>query len=394
MFPIADLFNLSAVELYGLRAKAVSEQISLEELGRVFILLNQRRGFLSNRKSVSEDESSTEYKERIASLEKELAGRTIGQKLYSELQESENIFEVLLRERTYQRSSYIEEFDRIWEEQKKYYSVLTGSINEDNNKGTLYDLIRNRIIYYQRPLKSQKGLISECPFERYHKATAKSSPYFELFRIWQKINDLSWKNPNGESFKPTPEQTQKLKNVLWNGENLNSKHKLTISEIKKILGYGRIDKIYLNSTEGDGSRTYAILKNALEEAEIESPERCLFLSLDANDEKGGLLELWHITYSLPTEKEVVNTLGKRFGFSEKQAEIIAKKVGYSSDYGSLSTRAIRKLLPHLEKGLGYSDACDKVGYDHSGYKTEIELQPKLKQFRKNELRNPVVEQIL
>src|SRR5690606_8501528 len=307
MFPTDDLFNLSATELYRLRAKAVSEQISLQKLGRVLVLLNQRRGFLSNRKSISEEENSTEYKERIALLEKELEGRTIGQKLYSELQESESVFEVLLRERTYQRNSYIEEFDRIWDEQKKYYPVLTGGSNEDDNKGTLYDLVRNRIIYYQRPLKSQKGLISECPFEKNHKAAAKSSPYFELFRIWQKVNDLSWKTPDGETFKPTQEQKQKLKDALLNGENLNSKHKLTITEIKKILGYGRNDKIYLNFTELDGSRTYAILKNALEEAEIESPERYLFFSLDANDEKGGLLELWHITYSMPTEKEVVNT---------------------------------------------------------------------------------------
>jgi len=394
MFPTDNLFNLSATELYGLRAKAVSEQISLEELGRVFILLNQRRGFLSNRKSVSEEENSTEYKERIATLEKELAGRTIGQKLYLELQDNENAFEVLLRERTYQRSSYIEEFDRIWDEQKKYHSVLTGGANEDNNKATLYDLIRNRIIYYQRPLKSQKGLISECSFEKYHKATAKSSPYFELFRIWQKVNDLSWKTPNGEMFKPTPEQKQNLKDALWNGENLNGKYKLSITEIKKLLGYGRNEKIYLNFTELDGSRTYSILKNALEEAGIENPDQYLFFNLDVSDEKGGLFELWHITYSLSTEKEVVNALKNRFGFSENQSKIIAKKVGYPSDYGSLSARAIRKLLPHLENGLGYSEACDKVGYDHSGYKTEIELKPKLKQLKKNELRNPVVEQIL
>lgn len=394
MFPTENVFNLSATELYGLRAKAVSEQISLEELGRVFILLNQRRGFLSNRKSVSEEENSTEYKERIATLEKELAGRTIGQKLYSELQDSENAFEVLLRERTYQRSSYIEEFDRIWDEQKKYHSSLTGGANKDNNKGTLYDLIRNRIIYYQRPLKSQKSLISECSFEKYHKATAKSSPYFELFRIWQKVNDLSWKTSNGETFKPTPEQKQNLKDALWRGENLNAKHKLSVTEIKKLLGYGRNEKIYLNFIELDGSRTYAILKNALEEAEIENPDQYLSFNLDASDEKGGLFELWHITYSLSTEKEVVNALKKRFEFSENQSEIIAKKVGYPSDYGSLSTRAIRKLLPHLEKGLGYSEACDEVGYDHSGYKTEIELKPNLKQLKKNELRNPVVEQIL
>lgn len=394
MFPTNSLFNLSAIGLYSLRAKAVSEQITLQELGRVLILLNQRRGFLSNRKSVSEEENSTEYKERIAELEKALGNKTIGQKLYLELQESENAFDVLLRERTYQRKSYIEEFDRIWDEQKKHYSFLTGSSNEDNNKGTLYDLIRNRIIYYQRPLKSQKGLISECPFEKHHKAVSKNSPYFELFRIWQKVNDLSWKTPDGETFTPNEQQKQKLKEALWNGKNLNSKYKLTISEIKKILGYGRNDKIYLNFTELDGSRTYAILKNALIDAEVENPEQFLFFNLDINDEKGGLFELWHITYSLPTEKEVVNTLINRFDFSKNQAKIIAKKVGYSSDYGSLSTRAIRKLLPYLEQGLGYSEACDKVEYDHSGYKTETKLEQRLKPLKKNELRNPVVEQIL
>lgn len=394
MFPKDELLNLSTINLYELRSKAVWEQISLQELGRVLILLNQRRGFLSNRKSVSEEESSTEYKERITELEKALGGKTIGQKLYSEIKEAENVFDVLLRERTYQRNSYLEEFNRIWDEQKKYYPILTGGSNEDNNKGTLYDLICNRIIYYQRPLKSQKGLISECPFEKLHKTTAKSSPYFELFRILQKVNDLSWKTPNGETFKPTQEQKEKLKNELWGKTVVKSKYKLTISKIKDILGYSSREKIYLNFTELDGSRTYAVLKNALEEAGIENPEQYLFFNLDVHDEKGGLFELWHITYSLPTEKEVVNVLKNRFGFSDNQAEIIAKRVGYSSDYGSLSTRAIRKLIPYMEKGLGYSEACDKVGYDHSGYKTEILLQQKLKPLKKNELRNPVVEQIL
>lgn len=393
IFPSKDFFELSAKELYGLRAKAVSEKISLEELGRVLILLNQRRGFLSNRKSISDEENTTEYKERIALLEKELDGKTIGQKLYSELEESNNSFDVLLRERTYQRSSYIEEFDRIWDKQKEYHSILTGGANEDNNKGTLYDLIRNKIIYYQRPLKSQKGLISECPFEKHHKAAAKSSPYFELFRIWQKVNDLSWKTPNGETFFPTEEQKKELKERLWKGE-LNSKYKLSVTEIKNILGYRKNEQVYLNFTELDGSRTYANLKEALINAEIENPEQYLFFNLDKHDEKGGLFELWHITYSLPTEKEVVNTLMKRFDFSEKQSRIIAQKVGYPSDYGSLSTRAIRKLLPHLEIGLGYSEACDKVEYDHSGCKTKVELKSRLKHLKKNKLRNPVVEQIL
>lgn len=394
MYPSKVLFELPSLGLYGLRAKSVTEKVNLEELGRIFILLNQRRGFLSNRKSMSEEENSSEYKERIATLENELDGKTIGQRLYSELQKEENPFDTVIRERTYQRSSYIEEFDRIWDEQKRYHSILTGGPQQDNNKGTLYDIIKNKTIFYQRPLKSQKGLISECPFEKYHKAVAKSSPYFELFRIWQKVNDLSWKTSNGQLFIPSFEQKIELKEALWSGEELNKQFKLSVSKIKNLLGFGRNDRIYLNFTELEGSRTYRVLYDALAEAGVENPEKHLFFDLIKNDEKGGLFELWHITYSLPNEREVASALKKRFGFTEEQSKIISRKAGYPSDYGSLSTRSIRKLLPHLQKGLGYSDACDAVGYDHSGYKTEVVLKPKLGQLQKNTLRNPVVEQIL
>ncbi|MBI1184635.1 type II CRISPR RNA-guided endonuclease Cas9 [bacterium] len=395
MFPTKELFNLSSIELYGLRSKAVTERIELKELGRIMVLLNQRRGFLSNRKSISDEDNSTAFKEKMHELENALKGKTIGQELFNELKKVGQPFEILLRERTYRRGLYLEEFDRIWDMQKSYYpSVLTGGSNEDNNKGTLYHEIRNRIIYYQRPLKSQKGLVSECPFEKHHKAVAKSSPYFELFRIWQKINDLSWKTPTGETHYPTQQQKEKIKDALWLGNDLNANHKLTISKIKLILGYSAREKIYLNFTELDGSSTYSRIKSALINANISDPDKYLFFNPSVNDEKGGLFELWHITYSLPTEAEVASTLQKRFGFSESQSQVIAQKTGYKPDYGNLSTRAIRKLLPHLEKGTGYSSACDIVGYDHSGYKTEIKLNKKLVPLKPNSLRNPVVEQIL
>jgi CRISPR-associated endonuclease Csn1 len=394
MYPSDILFKLATYDLYQLRANAVTKQLSLQELGRILILLNQRRGFLSNRKSNSEEENSTDYKKRIAELQHELHGKTIGQQLFSEIENTKNSFEIILRERTYLRASYIEEFDRIWEFQKKFHSqVLTGGVNEDDNKGTLYNTIRNKIIFYQRPLKSQKGLVSNCPFEKHHKAVTKSSPYFEIFKIWQRLNDLEVTYENGTKTKPTLEQKQELFKLLFFGEKLNSKYKLTVTEIKKVLGLKR-NEGYLNFTELDGSRTYTILKNALTKADITTPEDYLFFNLDKNDEKGGLMELWHITYSIPNENDVVKTLTQRFKFTKEQSEIISKEVGYTSDYGNLSTRAIRKLLPHLQKGLNYSEACDAVKYDHSGYKTKIQLEEKLKPIKQNSLRNPVVEQIL
>lgn len=395
MFPPEAMFKLNAIELYGLRAKAVTQKITLQELGRVLILLNQRRGFLSNRKSNTEEENATEYKQRIFDLQSDLADKTIGQRLYEELLKAKSPIEILLRERTYLRSSYIEEFDRIWECQKEFHQTsLTGGINEDDNKGTFYNTIRNNIIFYQRPLKSQKGLVSNCPFEKHHKSINKSSPYFEMFRIWQRLNDLEWKLPTGESVNPTLEQKNKLFTALFYNVEARSKFKLTISKIKEILGYSSREKIYINFTELDGSRTLSILKTALLKAGIDSPEKYLSFSLATHDEKGSLLELWHITYSLPTEDEVINALVKRFSFNKEQAKIIAIEVGYNTDYGNLSTRAIRKLLPHLQKGLNYSEACDAAGYDHSGYKTKVELQEKLKPVLQNSLRNPVVEQIL
>ena len=268
MFPNDELFKLNSLELYRIRANAVTKKISLEELGRVLILLNQRRGFLSNRKSNSEDENSTDYKKRISELEGELNGKTIGQQLYTELENAKNIFEILIRERTYLRRSYIEEYDRIWEFQKQFYpAILTGGINEDDNKGTLYNTVRNRIIFYQRPLKSQKGLVSECPFEKHHKAVAKSSPYFEIFKIWQRINDLEVAFHDGSKTKPNSAQKKLLFDSLFYGDNLNNKFKLTVTEIKKTLGLKR-NEGYLNFTELDGSRTYSILKSTLIKAEI------------------------------------------------------------------------------------------------------------------------------
>ena len=118
LYPTDDLLQADTETLYGLRARAASEALSLQEFGRVLLHLNQRRGFLSNRMVDDEEAESTEFKDRIRSLEEALEGRTIGQQLNKELTDARHPHEVLLRERTYLRASYLEEFDRIWDVQR------------------------------------------------------------------------------------------------------------------------------------------------------------------------------------------------------------------------------------------------------------------------------------
>ena len=172
MLPTKEYFQLTSLDLYALREKALKEKISLHELGRIFLHLNQRRGYKSNRKAqndTNEDKKDNDsskstkkgYLDLIADREQILLKEklTVGQFLYKQLC-ADPLFRV--KENIFMRSSYIDEFNKIWDVQSKYYPQ---ELNEVNKKQ-----IRDEIIYYQRPLKSQKGLVSVCAFEgRFYK---------------------------------------------------------------------------------------------------------------------------------------------------------------------------------------------------------------------------------
>ena len=52
-----------------------------------------------------------------------------------------------------------------------------------------------------------------------------------------------------------------------------------------------------------------------------------------------------------------------WGLNDAQAYALSN-VSLVSGYGNLSEKAIRKILPHLEEGMGYSDAVIAAGYPH------------------------------
>lgn len=76
----------STLQLWGLRAKAVSEQLSLLELGRVLCHINQKRGYRTV-KSDYGDKKSGEYVQSLVNRYRELhdLGVTVGQYLYKSL---------------------------------------------------------------------------------------------------------------------------------------------------------------------------------------------------------------------------------------------------------------------------------------------------------------------
>ena len=116
-------------------------------------------------------------------------------------------------------------------------------------------------------------------------------------------------------------------------------------------------------------------------------------------------KLWHLLYSFegdntPTGNgRLIQKMTELYGFEKEYATILAN-VSFQDDYGSLSAKAIHKILPHLKEGNRYDVACVYAGYRHSESSLTREeiankvLKDRLMLLPKNSLHNPVVEKIL
>ena len=401
------------------RAKAVYEKLDLESLAVVFQKIN------------SQIKSASGYLGSISDRSKELYfhKQTVGQYLVSLLDKDPN---TSLKNRVFYRQDYMDEFERIWSTQAQFHPQLTTELKKE---------IRDIIIFFQRPLKSQKGLVNICEFEQKQieieingkrktkligpKVCPKSSPLFHEFRIWQTINNLK---VNGKYL--CQEDKEKL------ASELEIKEKLSKAEILKLL-FKNYKELDLNFKEIEGNRTIAALYKSyvqiiemtghgeydtlinLPSDELKKTVSETFHALGYDTgilefdsylqgkdfEQQPIMKLWHLLYSYEGDKSktgndsLINKISELFGFEPEYSKIIAS-VTFSPDYGSLSTKAIKKILPYLKEGNEYSAACRYAGYRHSKKSlTKEELENKtykdhLEQLPKNSLRNPVVEKIL
>lgn len=410
---------------YQLRVQALAEKLDLEHLAIVLQEINNDANKSSGYLGAISDRSKELYFNKI----------TVGQYLYKQIQKNPH---TSLKNQVFYRQDYLDEFEQIWETQANYHKVLTNTLKEE---------IRDVIIFYQRKLKSQKHLISNCQFEKYHKAIPKSSPLFQEFKIWQNLNNLQFKQTNKKtSGIPSQEQEtdyepdEETKTLLFN--ELNVRGDLKANEILKFLGK-KPKEWKCNFEKIEGNRTnqalYAIYKEIADiegygfdwskksALEIKEELKAIFteigikpeiLNFNANKEssdfdKQSSYQLWHLLYSAEDDHKIneddklvygnssvalKKKLHNKYGFKPEYTKWLAN-IKLQQDYGSLSSRAIRKVLPFLQSGNEFSEASKLAGYNHSNSLTKDDLEKRvlkdaLELLPKNSLRNPVVEKIL
>ena len=128
--------------------------------------------------------------------------------------------------------------------------------------------------------------------------------------------------------------------------------------------------------------------------------------LDGKDyERQDTYRLWHLLYSYSEDnsttgnEKLIERICNLLNMDKDSATAFAS-ITYQPDYGSLSSKAMRRILPHMMDGLEYSVACEYAGYRHSRRsltKEEIMSKPlvdTIPLLPRNSLRNPVVEKIL
>ena len=457
MLPDAALIQLPLLELWELRERASTAggRLTLPELGRVLCHINQKRGYRhvkSDAAAIVGDEgekkkdSNSAYLAGIRANDEKLQDehKTVGQYFAEQLRQNQSEsptggISYRIKDQIFSRQRYIDEYDQIMAAQRVHYpDILTDAFIR---------MLRDEVIFMQRPLKSCKHLVSLCEFEKQEKVmrvqqddgkggrqlvgrkvkfgpkvAPKSSPLFQLCRIYEAVNNIRLTRPDGSPRDITLEERAKIV------AHLQSSASLSFAALKKLLKEKALIADQLTSKSGlKGNSTRVALAAALQTysqyhhlLDMELETRMMTVQL--TDEETGevtvrevavvtdsyvhqpLYRLWHILYSIEERDAMRRALITQLGMKEEDLDGGLLDQLYRLDfvkpgYGNKSAKFICKLLPQLQQGLGYSEACAAVGYRHSNSPTSEEitertLLEKIPLLQRNELRQPLVEKIL
>ena len=362
VYPTDDAFmdwqrteDKAQINPYKFRYICLTQKLDLSDITQRFILgralyhLNQRRGFLSNRKETTK-ESDGAVNEGINCLSKEMkdAGcEYLGEYFYQLYQNGTKIRDHY----TARKEHYLKEFKAICAKQE-LDEVLVEKLE--------------RAIFDQRPLKSQKGQVGTCTFEKGKPRCPSSHPLYEDFRMYSFINNIKVQvntlYEQGERCLTNDEKQQII--PLFKRK---SKRTFLFEDIAKKIA-GKNNYCYIRSDEEkpykfnyqmdiqvSGSPVNAQLEEIFGEDWLSSV--CEVYTLANNKSRFQIMnDVWHVLFFYDDEEKMKEFAKDRLQLDDEFAEKFSK-ISIPNDYAALSLKAIRKILPYLRNyGLIYSEA--------------------------------------
>lgn len=378
VYPVGDVLFANWVKLnfnnddapdykspYQLRLELVTTKLdlSLEEnrhkLGRALYHIAQHRGFKSSKKVQTKDEGFNPEEDFIGAERKR-------SKAIADLMEAHNVPTVgaafAHEEKAGRRIRQTLHKDvlrkQLQDEVKKIFQFQALPV-DDEFYGTVA-----KAMFWQRPLRSQKGSVGKCTLEPNKYRCPVSHPDFEAFRAWSFLNNIKYR-------------VKEEKGAQWHQLPLNMREEIYVEKffrtsranfdfyeitqwIKQKNGHDKWELNYNYKTNVAACPVSAGLKSVFgEEWETININHPPNEKRKTKKEIYTIEDIWHVLFSSDDDDFIREFAINALQLDEvKTKKFISLWFSMPVDYGNLSLKAIRNILPFLKPpyGLIYTEA--------------------------------------
>lgn len=394
-----EMFTHSRFEdsVYELRVQALDRVLTKTEFVRLMIHLAQRRGYKSNSKSEeTKDAENGAVKTAISENKKcmdENGYRTVGEMLLNDERfwkrnpDGSKVFiphnQPDIYRTTVERSMIQAEIKLIFEKQREYGCQYATQEFEES----YLDIWSSQRNFDEGPGGNSKyggniieKMLGRCTFEQGELRAAKGSYSAEYFRLLQDVNHLRLIKTSGESTALNAEQRKiyidlAMRSASASYTQLRKALNLPNDVYFNLLRYGS-EKIEKAERKKLGHmKFYHELRKALNSIQKDA---ITALSWEQRDEIAKILLCYKSDDKRTAELSKVNI---------PEVFIPALLTVSTSKTAHLSVKALRKLIPYLEEGMSYTDACREV---YGEQQKTVSKKNKLSLFDIEPINNPVV----
>ena len=372
-------------QVWQLRVEGLDRKLERQEWAAVLLHLIKHRGYLSQRKN----ESKSENKELGALLSGVASNHELLQQATyrTPAELAVKKFEVEEGHIRNQQGAYTHTFSRL--DLLAEMELLFSRQQHFGNPFASEKLLENltSLLMWQKPALSGEAILKmlgKCTFEDEYKA-AKNTYSAERFVWITKLNNLRIQENGLERALNDNERlmliNQPYEKAKLNYAQVRSRLNLSDEAIFKGVRYSGEDKKAIETkTTLMEMKTYHQIRKVLEGNNLKAEWAELKASPTLLDEIGTAFSLYK------TDEDISGYLAGKL--SQPVLDVLLENLSFDK-FIQLSLKALYKLLPLMQQGLRYDEACREIYGDHYGKKTE-ENHHFLPQIPADEIRNPVV----
>lgn len=350
-----DALKQPDVDPWELRARGLDKVLTPKELAIALGHIAKRRGFKSAAKRKTANVAGDDQK-MLKALEgtKELLGRyrTVGEMFvrdpaYADRKRNRDG----VYDRTASRHDLAHEVQVLFREQRRLGNAAASEKLED-----AYTVIAFR----QKPMQDSERLVGLCPFEPAEKRSARMAPSFELFRLLTRLVHL--RVTDGETERSlTPAE------LTLATADLGKTATLTGKKVRNLIGLPdeqRFTTIKTEQEKGDiASRTGDAMAGTAALRKGLGDDMWGRTSAEQRDRIAHILTFFETNEGIGEQLRGIGLDGDALAalIHALDAGAFAKFKGAAH----ISAKAARALIPHLEQGRRYDQACAAAGYNHA-----------------------------